>query len=95
MDLSFDLLAAHVGDTFTATAAAADGTQARIDLVLGSARPNPDERPGGLLRFSGPLDRELVQGTYSVEHREIGAGLLFIVPIARTDEAMTYESVFG
>jgi hypothetical protein len=95
VDLSFDLLAAHVGDTFTVTAATADGTQAQIDLVLVSARPNPDDHPGGLLSFSGPLDRELVQGTYAARHGEIGEGPLFIVPTARTDAAMTYEAVFG
>lgn len=95
MNLRYDLLAAHVGETFIVVAAAADGTETEIDVVLGEALPGPDEQPGGVLHFFGPTESRLVQGTYSVRHPDIGEGPLFIVPIARSDEAMTYESVFG
>ena len=45
--------------------------------------------------FSGPGDRYLPQKTYSLEHDQMGAFDIFLVPIGRHDEDYTYEAVFN
>jgi hypothetical protein len=94
VDLTFDLLAAREGDSFTLVAAGPDG-EIEVPLVLRSARSNPGDHPGGALEFTGPVDVTLTQGTYPLRHDEIGAGPLFLVPVGQTPDARTYEAVFG
>lgn len=47
------------------------------------------------LFFRGPLETPLQQGTRTLEHEKIGTFELFLVPIARTPEGMSYEAVFN
>lgn len=47
------------------------------------------------LEFSGPLDPLLPQGTYTFTHPEFGQFEVFIVPVARAKEGVTYEAVFN
>ena len=47
------------------------------------------------VRFGGPLEPQLPQATFGVEHAPIVRTLLFLVPIARTADATEYEAVFG
>ncbi len=53
----------------------------------------------GMERFSaffrGPADRVLVQQTYSIEHEQMGAFDLFLVPVSRDDSGFRYEAVFN
>jgi hypothetical protein len=53
----------------------------------------------GMERFSaffrGPSDRYLMQKTYSVEHEEMGAFELFLVPVSRDESGFRYEAVFN
>ena len=82
----------RVGDAFTIAA-----EPASIELVLERA----DELgawPGGRqpfgLTFRGPPDPQLPQAIYTLEHAELGALAIFIVPIGRDGDAITYEAVF-
>ena len=45
--------------------------------------------------FSGPADRYLEQKTYSVEHEQMGAFDLFLVPLSRDEHGFRYEAVFN
>lgn len=47
------------------------------------------------LVFRGPHEQFLAQGTYTVEHDEMGTLGLFLVPIARDDDGFQYEAVFN
>jgi hypothetical protein len=53
----------------------------------------------GLERFSaffrGPADRYLMQKTYSIEHEQMGAFDLFLVPLSRDESGFRYEAVFN
>lgn len=53
----------------------------------------------GMERFSaffrGPADRYLGQKTYSVEHEQMGAFELFLVPLSRDESGFRYEAVFN
>ncbi len=45
--------------------------------------------------FRGPLEPDFDQGLFPVEHERLGAGSLFLVPIAREADGMRYEAVFN
>src|SRR5215208_7678817 len=53
----------------------------------------------GMERFSaffrGPANRYLVQQTYAIEHEQMGAFDLFLVPLSRDDSGCRYEAVFN
>lgn len=91
MDVTYDRLAALVGDDLEFTAAG--GITATLRVA--AAEPNPPDVPGGSVELHGPLTPALGQGTYPIRHAEHGSGLLFIVPIAQDEDARTYQAVFG
>lgn len=70
----------------------ADGTQ--VDLRVVETKVNGDPRPFAV-KFAGPLQPELPQATFAISHAQAGEVDLFIVPVARTADAMLYEAVFG
>ena len=80
-----------VGDAF-----ALSGDDVSAELVLHSALAL-GEWPGGRhpfsLTFRGPAESPLPQATYGLEHADLGAFDLFIVPIGRDDGGMIYEAV--
>ena len=73
---------------------ALDAGDRRVDLelvdVTESAAPGANRRAQFSIVFSGPPDPVLPQAIYELEHPEIGAFDLFLVPVA----AGRYEAVF-
>lgn len=65
-----------------------------VDFTVQATSTAGDPRPFSVT-FAGPLDPQLEQGTYAVEHARLGSLLLFLVPIAREADGMRYEAVFG
>ena len=61
--------------------------------ALGAQHPMGTRSPFALL-FRGPADPVLAQATYVVEHPELGAPELFLVPVGRTDAGAEYEAIF-
>ena len=51
-------------------------------------------RPFSLL-FRGPLNPELSQGLYPLEHRALEPNWYFLVPVERKEDGMYYEAVFN
>lgn len=45
--------------------------------------------------FRGPLEPAVWQGTYKMEHDQLGAFDLFIVVLGREEDGMRYEAVFN
>jgi len=45
--------------------------------------------------FRGPVGRMLPQGTYTLTHGRLGEQDIFIVPVARDEQAVSYEAVFN
>lgn len=92
-----------VGD-FTPTVGQAyaldlDG-QGTLDFTLleavqkGQAPPGAARDPFALV-FRGPLDPQLPQRTYGIEHEAFGRLLLFLVPVARREDGMRYEAILA
>ena len=71
---------------------------AQVELVLAEAS-TAGERPGGRepfrLHFAGPRDPLLQQSIYRLEHTELDALEIFVVPIRRDGESTTYEAIFA
>lgn len=65
-----------------------------IELRVVETKQTGDPRPFSV-RFAGPLKPELPQATFEASTPPLGQTALFIVPVARTTDAMHYEAVFG
>ncbi len=61
---------------------------------LSSGRGESDQRRSFSLVFRGPKTPVLRQRIYEIEHQEMGALGLFLVPIGPDEEGMRYEAVF-
>ena len=76
-------------------------TDAVIELTLASVAPvrAGDLKPKGRQPFAltfrgGPPGRYLPQRIYTLEHDELGALPMFLVPLAPDREGMSYEAIF-
>lgn len=45
--------------------------------------------------FRGPLSPSFWQGTYRLEHEKMGQLHLFLVPVGKDENGMSYEAVFN
>ena len=86
--------APHIGGTFRMHAG--PSTTLDLELVEVSELRENRERPFSIL-FRTPGTEHVPQGTYRLEHPEIGAIELFLVPIGpdREGRNMQYEAVFN
>ena len=66
------------------------GVDLELVDVTESAAPGAERRAQFSIVFSGPADPILPQAIYRLEHPELGAFDIFLVPIA----AGSYEAVF-
>jgi hypothetical protein len=87
----------HLNTTFRLQT---DGEEA-LDLKLTEVKaylPSPHEQQG-MERFSaffqGPVDRQLPQNTYTLNHESMGTFDIFLVPIDQNQQGITYEAVFN
>ena len=88
-----------VGDRFVARVRTADAEEIEVPLQLESATPSPAPpgdrgRPPFSLVFTGPLALRLVQSTFPLQHENLGAFELFLVPIGVDADVVRYEAVF-
>jgi hypothetical protein len=88
----------HVGKPFPLR----NGTNARAALVLSDARslgsaPGPSERSESFsLLFTSPERGHVPQAIYTLEHPELGAIKVFLVPVGPAPSSgMQYEAIFN
>lgn len=95
-DLKLESFTPHVGSTFSV---ATDGLP--LELTLAEASPaGVGEIPSGVrapfsLLFRGPAGPILPQSIYRLDHLELGALDIFLVPISADAEGVTYQAVFA
>lgn len=91
---TLDTFAGRLGETFVLRA---DPEELRLELVEaeGSGHTTPGGRDAFSIVFRGPVEPLLPQATYPIEHEELGAFDLFLVPIGRDDAGVRYEAVFA
>jgi hypothetical protein len=70
-----------------------------LELVEVKGYPSSPSEHAGMERFSaffnGPTEPRLPQGTYSLQHDQMGDFDIFIVPIGPADDGVHYEAVFN
>jgi Domain of unknown function (DUF6916) len=47
------------------------------------------------LLFQGPHDAPIAQGTYNLEHDELGILDMFLVPVGKNANGIEYEAIFN
>ena len=98
----------HQGTRFRLTAGPHGGPGGAIDTELAEVTEYPARASGAVrapfaVLFLGPLQPVMPQGIYRLEHDQLGALELFIVPVGPAEPsapgqaatAMRYEAVFG
>jgi hypothetical protein len=96
--LTVDSFSPAVGDAFTV----ASGDPGELEIELTEAKayeaaadaPSENRAPFGL-RFRGPTDPVMPQGTYALEHSSLGTLEIFLVPIGQDASGTTYEAIFA
>jgi hypothetical protein len=95
--LTYEDFADRVGEAFALTAA--DGDTLELELADVALLPQANRVPGGRepfsLLFHGSGERYAPQGTWRVEHDELGALEIFLVPLGPEDGVMRYQAVFA
>lgn len=91
--LHYDDFAKHLNTTFVADL----GEGRTVEMTLIDAE---DKSPSPLheqfvLNFRGAVEAPVRQGTYSLHHKDLGEGSLFLVPIARDESGLVYEAIFN
>ena len=69
--------------------AASESTEA------GGPGPQGQQRRQFSLVFRGPVAPMLPQGTYRIDHTELGELELFLVPVGARDDGVLYEAAFA
>ncbi len=82
------------GDAFAL--ATDDGAMLPLTLVavLGNGLRGSAAREQFAIHFRGPMTPLLPQRIYRLQHRQLGTLEIFLVPIARGRDGITYEAVF-
>lgn len=96
--LTADDFECHAGQSFTITLAGGEPYPLLLVQVnrWGSASPDPPSRaPFTLLFHNDRQDAYLPQQIYRLEHPEMGALDLFLVPLGPGPGGMRYEAVFS
>jgi hypothetical protein len=96
-ELTLDRFAPRIGERFTLTA----GEQITLPVTLSEAEAlpespfAPEREPFSLLLAGEPGDPILAQGTLRLEHPELGAYELFVVPLQPAGDSARYQIVFS
>ncbi len=85
----------QLNTTFLFFPAPAQTLELKLVEVTSEAGQKTENGERFSLVFRGPLATFLPQAIYKVEHSEIGAFDLFIVPIRRDAEGFYYEAIFN
>ena len=96
------LFTPHVGGSFDVALPDSGEVVLGLDLTetwesteAGGPGPDGQSRQQFSLFFSGPGERVLAQGTYTLRHADLGDLDLFLVPLGPRDGAMRYEAAFA
>lgn len=81
------------GKTFTVKSVEPEQSLRLVEI----ARKGESERRGDAfsLLWQSDTDTILPQGSYVLEHDELGELELFIVPVGETDKGVHYEAIFA
>ena len=85
---------ARVGDTFSASAEGGRTLTLTLASVDALAAPPGARRTPFSLEFRDEAQDHVPQQTVAIEHPQMGAFELFVVPLGPGPEGMRYEAIF-
>jgi hypothetical protein len=92
--LTIDDFGNRVGESFTATAAGGRILTLTLTSVDELSAPPDGGRKPFSLEFRDDVRDHVPQQTVAIEHTEMGAFDLFVVPLGPGPEGMRYEAIF-
>lgn len=84
----------HLGGTFRVYPDDSNALDVELISALELGEAPEGGRPFSLV-FRGPGGKPLAQRTYRMEHQEVGAFDIFLVPIGPDKEGPRYEAIFN
>lgn len=90
---TIDTFSGHVGTKFLMHYG--DSQTAELELISATDVGSSNRQIQFSLVFKGPPEGPAAQNIFRLEHEELGALDLFLVPIARDKDGLTYEAVFN
>ena len=96
--LTHDTFADRIGDAFRVVPPEGVGDPFDIELIQIRTFEATDLSQRGqafALEFRGPNDKVLSQGMWHLEHPDLGANDIFLVPVGPDESGMCYEAVFN
>ena len=95
-DLTYETFRDRHGQSFRDTEAGITLELLEVDDLTAVARNvPPDARTPFSLIFRGPAEPAVSQGIRPLEHDELGALEIFVVPVAMESDGMRYQAVFS
>jgi hypothetical protein len=91
--LHYEDYAPHINSKFTALLGEASTLELELTQVEEKS-PSPRQEQF-ILTFRAPLSAPLEQHIFSLQHEQLGSGILFLVPIGKDANGITYEAVFN
>jgi hypothetical protein len=88
--VNLDTFAGRIGEEFRI----GDVRTTLVSATQVGDRPGPTGRKPFALEFAGPPGSVLPQSIYRLDHAELGALDIFLVPVASDAEGVRYEAVF-
>jgi hypothetical protein len=94
--LTYETFRDRVGESFRDAEADVTFDLLEVEDLTPIARNvSPDARTPFSLLFRGPAEPALPQGIRALEHHELGALPIFLVPIAMEQDGLRYQAIFS
>jgi hypothetical protein len=91
-DFTVGTFSGHLGNSFRVHPD--ESSTLDLELVSATELNEGSERPFSIV-FCGPTDVPLPQRIYRMEHEQIGAFEIFLVPIGPDEVGLLYEAIFN
>jgi len=92
--LTKEIFEPMMGTVFEVQLAEGQRLPLELSAVRGNGLRGMAKREQFSLHFRGPASPALVQRIYRLEHPQLGALEIFLVPIRKDADGMIYEAVF-
>ncbi|MBR7780110.1 DUF6916 family protein [Undibacterium rugosum] len=94
MNYSAELFQPHLNTPFLIQFQTGQQTRLLLDEIKNQTSENSPFYHFSLF-FTGATDLPLAQGTYTLNHADLPAQTIFIVPVAKTDIGYRYQACFN
>ncbi len=91
--LHYEDFAPHINTRFRVRLGEAPAME--IELISVEDKSPSPRQEQFVLTFVAPHDAPTQQNLFQIEHEHLGAGVIFLVPIAKDQRGVIYEAIFN